>query len=344
MIRGNIFMAKYVQAILLDGIGNGILQPLKYMIIPGVFYVKMGGKSYLLAAPPDDIQICHIPQGLTTRVIQYDMRYAVQLSDEILQDMRRVLHDIASRYTADLEFGSLIQSVFSRLNYMSIENAIKKIEGVRRGRLIKTTSRIQEAEMMQEELVEWVKSLPAGILAKPMPHMYNLLSGGVTIQSAMHMGRVTDTAIRHRDRLESISNVKEPKDNRMLKMVALMVAVVVMVFGVYSVVSDDTLDIPILSDMLPSTMSQSTSSALVANSDPCSPESLQVNYIDGTDAALAIHKGELDCDPNEIPGEVGLLIQSSYDPEVLDWIIENEDIAGGGPMDAVSGGIERLAP
>ena len=336
-------MAKYVQAILLDGIGNGILQPLKYMIIPGVFYVKMGAKSYLLAAPPDDVQICHIPQGLTTRVIQYDMRYAIPLSGDILRRIVEVLHTITEEYSTEITFDGIRRLLGRGRTHSSIEDYLKKIDEVRRPGLAKFAFKVRAAEQMQEELIEWVKSLPAGILAKPMPHMYNLLSGGVTIQSAMHMGRVTDIAIRHRDRLESISNVKEPKDNRMLIMVALIMLVVVMVAGVYVVASDDTLDIPILSDMLPSTMSQSAAPSVV-NADPCSPESLQANYVDGTDAALAIHKGELDCDPNEIPGEVGLLIQSSYDPEVLDWIIENEDIAGGGPMDAVSGAVEELVP
>ena len=340
-------MARYIQAILLDGIGNGVLQPLKHMIVPGVFYKKMGGKSYLLAAPPDDIQICHIPQGLTTRVIQYDMRYAVQLSDDILRRMVEVLDAIVEQYSTDLTLDS-VRGLFGRgRTYSSVEDYLGRIEKVRRPGLFKFGYKVREAEMMQEELVEWVKSLPAGILAKPMPHMYNLLSGGVTIQSAMHMGRVTDITIRHRDRLESISNVKEPKDNRMLIMIGLVMLIVIcMTAAVYMFLGEGGMDgIPILSDILPSSVTQAAAPAVVADGNPCSAASLQANYRDGTETAIAIHTGELQCDPNLIEGDVGNIVRNELSqPELLDWIIRNEDIAGGGPLDAVTDGIEELVP
>ena len=343
MLQNGLMYAAYIKAIILHDVGLGIIRDVKYMITPGVWFYMVDGRPYLFKVPRR-VAICHIPKGFTTRVVQYDVRHHAPLDNDILLDMRRVLDEIADRYNMDADFLKLIRATLGRAEYDSIEKSLKKIDMVRKGKLIKTASRTRDAASMERDLAEWVSELPAGILVQPMGVIHGMLGSNVKIQSAAYVGNVVERAIQYRNRLETLSNTREKSkiNKTMIYIIAFsMLGVLAIIY--FAMDPNSGIDLGI-DNFLPN-MNSGGAVAPAGGGDPCSPESLMANYVDGTAAAIAIHKGELPCDPEQIGGQQGIIIRDELSrPDLLDWIIENEDIAGGGPMDAVTGAVEELAP
>lgn len=327
-MKGNIFLARYVMAIILNDVGLGILTPLKHYITPTLLYQSIGGRPYLLALPADYVSTCHVPNGMTTRVVQYDMKYAKPMSVEMLDDLVHVLHNVQVTHT-DINFIDMLRSLRGRIIRKDVTWYLERLE---------------RAKYAGTELADWAAMLPSDVIVRPMPYIHKMLGGDVIIQSAIYTGNVTDITIRHRERLESITNVKEQKKKTGIIVFAICLLLVVGGGGAYMVYEAENggFEIPGLSGLtggVAPVAGTSTEPALSTAGGVCSEQHIASNYYDGTAAAVAIAKGELPCNPNEITGVIGEIIRAQ-DPELIQWIIDNETEPAPPAGDAITSPIQ----
>lgn len=327
-LLAKILYTKYTVAMLMKANTLGYIMDIRYYITPDVWLGYIEGRPHVFSMPANRVGVCHVIRGRTSKVVQYDVSRAVELPQEALSKLFGIMWGVHNAQRKEIDVRDLLGSIFPRFR--------RTVEWY-----LANTPATYHAD-----LVQWVKDLPEGVLCKPIQYMPNMLSGDVPIQSSGYLGGLFEIAVQKKERQLEVTNIVEKRKRTNIIVAAILVMVIVMGGGAYMIISDGGgLEmIPGLSSIVPSIDRSTSSSADTVNADLCSAESVQANYIDATDAALAIYKGELDCDPDEIPGQIGFMVQSVYDPVLLEWMVNNEDIAGGGPVDAVTDGIERLAP
>lgn len=321
----DIRYAEYAIAILVGRTG-GYMQDIRCYITSDYWLRFYRGKVYLFKITEGSSVSCHIHRGKTTNVLFYDITELVPLSREMLDGLFSVAQYMYRSHAKDISVKELIGSVRGKTK--SIQWCLEKIE----------------KDVYDSRLTDWLKTVPSEMIHVPMRSLPDILSKDVAIQSAAYLGGLHELAFKHREKLDLITNYQESKgrNKTMIYVIAFaMIGVLLIGYFAYGVQSGsiDISGIPGLSSLMPSVQSGPGA----ANVDVCSPESIRANYQGGVDAAVDIYLGILPCDPKEIDGAIGEIIRQQ-DPALVEWMAKNQDIVGGGPLDAMSDAVQELAP
>ena len=333
-----VFKFTDVTAMILDNNRTHVVK-IKHYLTPNIFLHEIAGRTYMFALPHgENVYTLTMTGAFAAKFVMYDIRGYQPLTDDTIEAITGHLNSMVT--DEDIPFGSLIKDVLKKT---------KKVNQTTNA-LYKSIQRHGGGDKLQPDVVQDIEDLLVEILhddevVTPVRRLSQSLENDIRRTTPSFLGDCTQLGSNYANTLPTLTNSK-PKNMNTMMIVLICIIGVSMMGAIYLFAAGEGGGIPGLDSIIPGIdrASPTTASTATISGDRCSPDNIQAQYNDGLLAAVAIIKGELPCDPNNIEGKIGEIVRSQM--ELAQWVVDNEGSGGGGggPLDVIPETVPDVIP